>query len=196
MFFVFSVSLLSLNDFLLIVLVFVFFIFRVLLIEEVLRKDWHPDVDTPYSLHHSLHSHPKDRGEDGPSEGGTESHCYHGYTESGYSSRVLSVNICLCEGGGRGRGRGLRVRVVIRLVVRIEISVDGRSHIIVVVSSAREGEKEQACLILTECFSVETSDLFTCQDTTAVSGSHPVLALSDSANPTVSQEDCKLVKLP
>ena len=43
---------------------------------------------------------------------------------------------------------------------------------------------------------VSTLDLFTCQDTTAVGGPHPVLAQSDSADSSGSQEDCKLVKLP
>ena len=148
MFVVFSVSLLRLNDFLFIVLVFVFFIFRVLLVKEVLGKDWHPDVHTPHSLHHSLQPHPDDGCDDGPSEGGTESHCDHCYTEAGYSSRVLSVDICLWW------GRGLNVRVVIGLVVCIEISVAGRSNIVVVVSSALQGEEEQACLIFPRYLSV------------------------------------------
>lgn len=93
MFVVFPVSLLGLNDFLLVFLVFVFFILGIVLVEEVLREDWHPDVDTPDRLHHSLQAHPEDGGDDGPSEGCTEGHPYHGHSEPGHSSRVLSVNI-------------------------------------------------------------------------------------------------------
>ena len=64
MFSIFSQFLLRINNFLfnVVVFVFVFLVLRVVLVEDILGEDWHPDVQVVDGVHGPGHTHPAQDG--------------------------------------------------------------------------------------------------------------------------------------